>query len=1053
LFPGVGQEECRHRLYGIFIEKGSRGKQIRPVSPNPGLDKNKSTATASSKNSREAARLATLDHLDAVCPDTDHILQQLVDEVRDIFGTDLCMVNLDLSDVQYFRAWSGELPADLVEARQDALEHSMCQYVVNAELPLVVEDFLATEEFREQHWCVNYGIHFYAGTPLITSEEQAIGTLCVLNAQPVEFGEEQMRVLEAFAQAVVGRLELLGALRREQAAREEETSRGQELQRTLDSLSAHIAILDESGTIVAVNKNWREFAGSNGAAGQNYAEGANYLEVCDSATGEYSGEAAPFAEGIRSVLSGKRDKFELEYPCHSPSERRWFIGRVTPFAAGGPPRAVVAHENITERKLAEERVRKSERQFRSLFENTLDAILIADDTGQYAGANDAACELFGVSLDRLLGSKVEDFVRPGERHQMRLAWQSFLEQGEQEGEFPLYRPDGEMRYLEFKAKAGFLPGRHLSVLRDITERKRAEEALRESNRRIVRILESITDAFFALDHEWRFTYLNGQAEQVLQRTRQELLGNNIWVEFPEAVGSTLYEKYHEAVATGNSVHFEEFYAPLDTWVEVHAYPSEDGLSVYFQDITERKRAEEALRESEERFRTLFDSIDEGFGIIEMLYDSQGRAVDYCILETNPAFELMTGFTDAAGKTSLELNPDAEPYWFEILGRVAETGEDVRFENYAEALDRWFEVYASRVGGEGSRRLAIVFANTTERKRAEQALRESEATLNTILNSLAEGVLVADAQGHVVFANSAARAMLGVPDEEPLDELPDPWEGFSLPEAVSHCTSSKESIGAGVRLGETFLRVRLECLVELERSRGEVLVVIQDLSAGHQLEANQHRFLANAAHQLRTPIMAIVGAAELLATGEDADPTIKRRLLNHIFSEGRRMQRLSDTLLRLSRIGWDRREPDLEILDLREATQQAVERMEPLAESAGLGILVEGESARATADFEWLQEVLLVLLSNAIKHSSRGGDIRVRIRSGATVTVEDEGTGISSTDLPHIFERFYRGKGSAEGFGLGLSICRELTEKMGGSISIDSQEGVGTAVKVELPEAS
>jgi signal transduction histidine kinase len=200
-------------------------------------------------------------------------------------------------------------------------------------------------------------------------------------------------------------------------------------------------------------------------------------------------------------------------------------------------------------------------------------------------------------------------------------------------------------------------------------------------------------------------------------------------------------------------------------------------------------------------------------------------------------------------------------------------------------------------------------------------------------------------------------------------------------------------------------------------------------------------------------MAIVGAAELLATGEDADPTIKRRLLNHIFSEGRRMQRLSDTLLRLSRIGWDRREPDLEILDLREAAQQAVERMEPLAESAGLGILVEGESARTTADFEWLQEVLLVLLSNAIKHSSRGGDIRVRIRSGATITVEDEGTGISSTDLPHIFERFYRGKGSAEGFGLGLSICKELTEKMGGSISIDSREGVGTAVKVELPEAS
>jgi PAS domain S-box-containing protein len=905
------------------------------VSPSSGLDKEQLDTPASDNDGREAERLAALDHLNAIRPETDHILQQLADEVRSIFGTDLCMVNLNLSDVQYFRAWSGELPAELAEARQDALEHSMCQYVVDSEMPLVVKDFSATEEFREQHWCVNYGIHFYAGTPLITSDSHAIGTLCLLNAQPIEFGKDQMRVLGGFAQAVVGRLELLGALGREQDARKEEALRSEDRQRTLDSLSAHIAIIDETGAIVSVNKAWRDFARANGLAAQTYAEGANYLRACDSAAGAHSEEAAPFAEGIRSVLSHQRKKFELEYPCHSPSERRWYIGRVTHFAGGGPPRAVIAHENITERKLAEERLLESEHQFRALFENTLDAILIASDTGEYVGANEAACDLFGVSLDELLGAKVEDFVRPGEEHQTRLAWQAFLEQGEQEGEFPLYRRDGEMRNLEFKAKAGFLPGRHLSVLRDVTERKRAEEA---------------------------------------------------------------------------------------------------------------------LRESEERYHKLFDSIDEGFGIIEMLYDGQGQAVDYRILETNPAFGRITGFADAAGKTSLELNPDAEPYWFETLGRVVETGEDVRFESYAEALDQWFDVYASRVGGEDSRRLAIVFTNTTERKRAEEALRESEATLNAILNNLAEGVLVADTQGHVVFVNSAARSMLGVPEEEPLDVLPDPWEDFDLPEAVAHCTRHKEGIEVGVRYEETFLRVKLECLVELEQSRGEVLVVIQDFSEGRQLEANQQRFLANAAHQLRTPIMAIVGAAELLATGEDADPTIRRRLLNHIFSEGRRLQRLSEVLLRLSRIGWDRREPDLDIVDLGEAGQQAAKLMEPLAESGGIRILTEGEGSCVRADPEWLQEVLMVLLSNAIKHSNRGGDIKVRTRSCA-ITLQDEGAGISSVDLPHIFERFYKGTGSSQGFGLGLSICKDLTERMGGSISIRSREGVGTAVEIELPEAS
>jgi len=143
---------------------------------------------------------------------------------------------------------------------------------------------------------------------------------------------------------------------------------------------------------------------------------------------------------------------------------------------------------------------------------------------------------------------------------------------------------------------------------------------------------------------------------------------------------------------------------------------------------------------------------------------------------------------------------------------------------------------------------------------------------------------------------------------------------------------------------------------------------------------------------------------------------------------------------------------LDIVDLREAGQRATELMEPLAESGGLRILTEGEGGCVRVDPEWLQEVLMVLLSNAIKYSNRGGDIIVRTRPGV-ITVQDEGAGISSVNLPHIFERFYRGTGSSEGFGLGLSICKDLTERMGGSISVRSREGVGTTVEIELPEAS
>jgi signal transduction histidine kinase len=112
--------------------------------------------------------------------------------------------------------------------------------------------------------------------------------------------------------------------------------------------------------------------------------------------------------------------------------------------------------------------------------------------------------------------------------------------------------------------------------------------------------------------------------------------------------------------------------------------------------------------------------------------------------------------------------------------------------------------------------------------------------------------------------------------------------------------------------------------------------------------------------------------------------------------------------------------------------------------------VEGWGERVLADQEWLEQALLVVLGNAVRFSERGADIWLRL-NGAAVVVEDEGAGISESDLPYVFERFYRGKRSSGGFGLGLSICKDLVERMGGSISLKSEEGTGTRVEIELPE--
>jgi hypothetical protein len=125
----------------------------------------------------------------------------------------------------------------------------------------------------------------------------------------------------------------------------------QEQELSLDELPEHTAIVDRSGTIVAVNKAWKRFAKDNGVADlSKVSEGANYLDVCERATGEHSHYAQSFGEGLRSVLSSREERFAMEYPCHSPTERRWFVGSVRRFTDGDLPMALVAHEKVSRRK-------------------------------------------------------------------------------------------------------------------------------------------------------------------------------------------------------------------------------------------------------------------------------------------------------------------------------------------------------------------------------------------------------------------------------------------------------------------------------------------------------------------------------------------------------------------------------------------------------------------------------------------------------------------------------------------------------------------------------
>ncbi len=138
---------------------------------------------------------------------------------------------------------------------------------------------------------------------------------------------------------------------------------------------------------------------------------------------------------------------------------------------------------------------------------------------------------------------------------------------------------------------------------------------------------------------------------------------------------------------------------------------------------QRKRAEKELRASEERYRTLFEQMDEGFCVAEMIYDANGKPVDYRFVEVNPAFEKHTGLHDALGRTIREMVPDHDEYWFQIYGKVAQTGEAIRFENPALAMHRYYDVFAFRIGGADRRNVGILFTDITARKRSETQLRE------------------------------------------------------------------------------------------------------------------------------------------------------------------------------------------------------------------------------------------------------------------------------------------------------------------------------------------
>ncbi len=249
----------------------------------------------------------------------------------------------------------------------------------------------------------------------------------------------------------------------------------------LDALSAHVAILDESGRIIGVNSAWQQFAADNGFKDTaNYGVGMNYIQICDNATRHNSRDAPMVAMGIRDIIGGRLNEFEMEYPCHSPVERRWFVVRVSRFDWYGEPRLIVAHQNVTELKQVQIELAESKKRIEAILDNINNGILTITPRGRIETANRATARIFGYSLDELQDAHLSDLITEefvGRATFRRLNGQYGHEitgRRKDGSTFPMYFALNELRLDDSSL--------YTCIIQDITYRKRMEAEIIEKER-------------------------------------------------------------------------------------------------------------------------------------------------------------------------------------------------------------------------------------------------------------------------------------------------------------------------------------------------------------------------------------------------------------------------------------------------------------------------------------------------------------------------------------------------------------------------------------------
>ncbi len=378
------------------------------------------------------------------------------------------------------------------------------------------------------------------------------------------------------------------------------------------------------------------------------------------------------------------------------------------------------------------------------------------------------------------------------------------------------------------------------------------------------------------------------------------------------------------------------------------------------------------------------------------------------------------------------------------------------------LRRALEEYAPRVRRESFdtavrelENLSSSILSVDATRNAQRAALESErARLAAVLDQMTDGVLIADSQGIVQFANPAAGRLFQ--SSNPLNRsIPEVVRHHQLVEAWRRCQQTRELQSETVEAPTRHQYLQL--VVIPDRHASGSLLLVQDLTRLRRLETVRRDFIGNLSHELRTPLASLTALTETLLGGALDNPPAARRFIDRIQVEVDALNQLVTELLELSRIEAGRLFLDLQPVSPSDLLDSALKRMRVHAERAGLSLRVEraDDLPKVRMDAQRVEQVLVNLIHNAVKFTKPGGEVILFAESGigeVRFAVRDTGIGIPEEDVPRIFERFYRVDKSrtGSGTGLGLSIAKHIVEAHGGRIWAESVEGRGSAFFFSIP---